>query len=401
MACAVLGIMSASGALAYDLSGQVINGTTGNPVTEATIKIVNPSGGMMVENETHTIDDLGHFSYSGLSEDAPIYLIRTEYKGINYTDMVRYQGLDSVTVRLTVYEPTTEWSDIEVNIPQVVVSRSSDSLLVDQFFEIDNRTSPPRTVYGDGAQFEFPLPADKLAIHQTSAISLGVPVPISPVPTDDPARYRIDYPLKPGITRISLQYSLPYGSGSYRLVEKMPYDVDQMAIFTEDPSLGITSDHPSFQRAEDVHGFAAYVLGPIAQGTELALEFSGGRSMPGGQAHVIVLPSQTNDLSLVLLLVTFVIFSGLLALGVGSARQSDVEQQVLLERREELLDQLARLDDLQATGTVSDQIYKLKRAELVHMLAQVYYRTRFEDAAAKTPEPSPPAADNPKGAARV
>ena len=204
-----------------------------------------------------------------------------------------------------------------------------------------------------------------------------------------------------------MQYSLPYASGRYSYVEKMRYDLKEMTLYTDDPSLSIASTSGGFHSGEEVQGYASFHLHDVAAGDDLALDFTGGsgRVRPAASTQsqnmrIMVVPSETDSISLMLLLVTFVVFSGMLAFGVGAAREETIEKQVLETRREELLGQIARLDDLHQTGTVSDQMYKIKRTELVNMIAQIYYRTRFEAKAAPALEPAPPT-DNEKGAARV
>ena len=194
-------LLTALPAYAATITGQIVNGTTGEPVADATVKVVNPSSGMMVEEDTQTYDAAGHFTFEGLDKNAPIYLVRTQYLGVNYTELVRLEGKEEAQITLTVYETTTSWDDVEISVPQAVVFRSGDSLLVDKFFEIVNQTRPPRSVGGDGAGFEFYIPEDKIAIHEFTAMSLGVPVPMTPIPTDAPDYFTLNYPIKPGVTR--------------------------------------------------------------------------------------------------------------------------------------------------------------------------------------------------------
>ncbi len=86
---------------------------------------------------------------------------------------------------------------------------------------------------------------------------------------------------------------------------------------------------------------------------------------------------------------------GLFAMASSTPMTRTAEEEALRVRKEKLLNQLARLDDLYKTGTLSDRIYNLKRAELVNALAQIYYRLKFDS---QTPSTK---ARKSKGAARA
>jgi len=391
-------LVGAGGASALDIHGHVLNGTTGKPVTGAKLVIVNPSGGMIVEKELTIENEDGSFAIDGLDGSRPIYLLRILYDGVNYTEMIRVSGQSEIHQEVHVFDTITSWDDVSLSIPHLVLSRNGDSLKVDKFLQITNDTSPARTVYGPDTRFTFYLPGDIMKIERCSVTAQGIPLPRTPVPTDEPGFYTVDYPVKPGVTQLTISFSVPYASGQYAYVEKLKYPLKEMTVITQDPSFRVEShDTPLERTAEE--GFTAYSVADLAAGTELHLAISGGSSTPVAPAsstmpRIQIVPSPTNTASLALLIVLTVLLFSVFASAAARQRDEAKERVILEEQRESLLDQLAKLDDLSATGTVPVEVYKLKRVELSQSLAQIYYRLKGSDGLR-------PNAPDTKGSARV
>ncbi len=99
--------------------------------------------------------------------------------------------------------------------------------------------------------------------------------------------------------------------------------------------------------------------------------------MPAGHG-IIIVPNEMQGVSIALMVVLGFVLVGLLAFIAGRPKSAEMEQEALLAHREILLDQLARLDDLNQTLALSEKMYQIKRTELVNDLAQVYYRAKFD-----------------------
>ena len=372
-------VLAPTMAFGFRIEGRVVNGTTASPVSPATILVVRPSGGMMVEQEVQTLDDEGHFEVDGLDDQAPVYLLRVAYKGINYTEIVQFRGHDPETVEIEVYETTSSWEEVRVSIPHLIVSRRADTLQVDKFFQITNATQPPKTVSPKEAPFTFHIPEDKLGIAAFQVMSLGVPLPMTPQPTEEPGFYTVDYPMRPGVTQVSMSLILPYGGGTYAYREKFKYDIDELVVMVGDPAVQVSQAGAPLERGEDMHGFATYRLAEIDAADEVVLTFAGGTTTPpqGSMPQIHIVPNETNTLSLVLLIVLGLALIGMVVFVALQPRRAGIDPEVLAAHREALLDELAKLDDLHKTGTLSEKVYADKRNELITALAQIYYRTQF------------------------
>jgi hypothetical protein len=377
-----------SSSYSFQIHGRVVNGTTDQPVADATITVVNPSGGMMVEKHVKVHDAGGNFVVQDLDGSASVYLLRVQHQGVDYTEMVQFGGQDPYTMEITVYEPTTSWEHVHVSVPHFIVMRSQDTLSVNKFYQLTNHKTPPRTLT---SPFPFYVPPDRISLNSCTVMSMGIPLSRAPEPTDDPSFYSVAYPFKPGGTQLSVSMDLPYHGETYTYNEPLKYDIDELVILVSDPTLQVTRDGQPVERTEDVRGFAGYRMAGLESGSTLSLTFAGGSAVAGGSTGdseeggsvpaghgVIVVPNETQGVSLALMVLLGFVLVGLLAFMAGRPKSEKMQQEALRAHRDILLDQLARLDDLNKTGALSEKMYEIKRTELVNDLAQIYYRAKFD-----------------------
>jgi hypothetical protein len=279
-----------------------------------------------------------------------------------------------------VYETTTSWDSLGVSLPHLMARRSADTLSIDRIFVVSNRTIPPKTVTGPGAGFRLYIPEEKLQITSLFATALGVPISVTPHATDTPGVYTIDYPFKPGDTQVGVSFDIDYKAARYAYAEPLQYSLDEVVVITDDPEMEITSDTIDLGKSEDIRGMKAHRLEGLQRSTTLSLNFSGGSSSPAAPSastadhEVITLYEPWQNISGILIMGFFLLLVLALAYVSKSTVAAADEIDYLTLRKGSLATQIARLDDLFATGTVSDQLYKAKRSELVEALSRVMYR---------------------------
>ena len=366
---------------AFSIEGKVVNGTTGETDVNIDVTIVNPTGGMTEAGKAAAVG--GEFRVDGLDENVPAYIVRLDYKGVRYDYMVRLTGDDPVKQTVYVYENTASWDRVGVRVPLFVVNRHGDHLQLERVIELTNNTDPPVTVTGDDGYFKFVLPEKDYNFQALFVYSLGVPIEQTPVPAGQPGVFRAEYPIRPGVTRVGLSFTVPYQDGHYVLSEEILYDTDKIVIASDDPGISITSETNTLVEVEDPHRPVSFVVENLKAGDELHLHLSGGgqSTARAGQPSVIVVPNQTEPLSFE---VIAVLLAALLLLFVLAARESiNVEGQKRFyeQARDALLNRMARLDDLYKTGAVTAAAYYTRRAEMKNQAAAVLFRLGNE----KTP----------------
>jgi len=381
----------AAPANAFTIHGHIVNGTTGATVDNAKVVVVNPSGGMLQEQEVEARG--GRFEVTGLDPQAPIYLLRVDYDGVPYNVPIRVDGTDH-DITVNVYESTSSWQGINVTAPHLAASWQGDHLAIEQLFEISNESSPPRTATGDEGYFKLFIPTDMESLTTCFVTSLGVPVDRVPVPTGEPGVYRVEYPIRPGLTRVGVAYKVPYSNASYTLNAKVLYDLAHVFVFAVDPDMKITSPSHNLQPADPVHGMTAFSIHGVPKGDVLTLSFEGGTSQVVGAAEDIqVVPDAAHSIALFSMVPLLLV---LLALVGTTQRQVSPlsDAGVLRAYYDALVKRLARLDDLRAADAVSVDTHRAVRDEMTARLGALALKLRtLEEAPSPpaTPAPSPDA----------
>lgn len=384
---AFLALACAVPAHAFTVRGNVINGTTGEIPKDAKVVAVNPSGGMLQEREVEAKN--GRFEITGLDAQAPIYLLRVDYDGVPYNATVRVDGADH-EVTIHIYESTSSWDGIHVTMPHLAASRQGDRLNIEQMFEVTNESSPPRTATGDEGYFHLFLPAEMETLTACFVTSLGVPVDRTPIPTDEPGVYRVEYPIRPGVTNVGVSYQLPYASGSFTLNAKVLYDLEHVFVYGIDPDMKITSTSHTLQPGEPVHGMSVFTIHAAPENTDLTIAFEGGSSeAAAASGEVLVVPNDAHRTAVYAMAVLL-----LAMLGVVGATQRNAsplsDAKVLRTHYDLLVKRLARLDDLRAAEAITPDAHRAAREELATRLGALAMRMR----ALETSAPGTTASDD-------
>ena len=172
VAILLLAIVPAS-AGAFTIKGRVVNGTTQDRNVTTDVIIVDPAGGMAGEQTVRA--ENGVFEAAGLSDDTSVFLVRIDHQGVMYNEMVRTSEGDPAEIVVMIYESTEAWEGVRVAMPHMVARRHGDHMEMEQLYEVNNVSNPPRTVIGEGP-FHFPIPEDKQEIEGVYVTALGMPI---------------------------------------------------------------------------------------------------------------------------------------------------------------------------------------------------------------------------------
>jgi hypothetical protein len=153
----------------------------------------------------------GTFSIDAPPPAAEIpYLVKADYQDVAYHGAAR----DNVkTVNILVYDKTSDHGKVMLAAHQVIVEPRQGRMLVSEVYTINNATQPPRTLVGSGSVKDtFQFTASK-GVVQDLNISLSGPsqLPLRQNANEHPnGVYGLDVPLKPGETKVEVNYKLPY-----------------------------------------------------------------------------------------------------------------------------------------------------------------------------------------------
>jgi hypothetical protein len=216
---ALISILFTIGASAQTLTGTVKNATTNKPAAGDDVVLITLGQGMEEAGRTKT-DAKGSFSFK-LDGQGP-HLVRVIHQEVTYHRMAP-PGTTSVAVE--VYDVSKKVDGIEVVADIMRFQAGGGQLPIERTFAVQHDSRPPRTQMNEH-NLEFYVP-DGAKIEEGEAMTAGgQPLKSAPVPEGDNAknRYSFLFPLRPGETRFSVVYTVPY-TGSANIDPKLVYPV--------------------------------------------------------------------------------------------------------------------------------------------------------------------------------
>ena len=306
-----------------------------------------------------TTDSAGKFRVDGLPTDQML-LVRANYKGANYIGRVNFDASGKAFLEIEIYETTTSMKDIQAEGFRVAFQLTGDRLQSLQTISFNNQTKPPRTLMNMEGNFRFSKAPGIQEPPKMSVTGPGAPMPLvqSPLESPDGQSYYSLYPLRPGITTFEIHEALPYTNRSYTYHKKFYQDVGAIQIGVMPQDVAVSGDGLNKVEADPQKNFAVYTIGPVKAGTEVTWTFSGGTPIAepadaatqnAGESKVKPIPTSVGQNALVIgpLLLMGMIVALWYAFNQIQARSpnSDLRTKELRERREQLLNSLANLDN--------------------------------------------------------
>jgi hypothetical protein len=216
-----LAILLTTLASAQTLTGKVKNSTTGKPSAGDDVILLSLGQGMEEAGRTKS-DAKGNFTFKLDSADGP-HLVRVIHQEVTYHRMAP-PGTTSVEVE--VFDVAKKVEGIEVVADIMSFQATQGQLHVQRTFAVNNTSKPPRTQMNEH-NLEFYVP-DGATVSEGQAMTAGgQPVNSAPVPEGENAknRYAFLFPLRPGETRFSVVYTVPY-TGSVNIDPKSVYPLE-------------------------------------------------------------------------------------------------------------------------------------------------------------------------------
>jgi 5-hydroxyisourate hydrolase-like protein (transthyretin family) len=378
----LLGSVSAVAAAGGRISGQVVNGTTGSPVSNQTLQLLMPRGGMQ-QVATAVTDANGHFvvAASDLATDS-FYLLQATYEDVSYHAPVKFDDRGEARVDITVYDATRTAPPVRIQSSRIVVHAEGAKVHVQEMFAIRNSADPPRSYVNPDGTFLFHL--SKSAGDPTAAVVglMNMPLPQPVTPGKGPGDFSIQYPLKPGLTVMMVAYDSDYGSSKLDLLDSVAYAIDSAELLVSPSSLTVDSTLFKAAGADAETGSQKYLAENVPPNTELAASVSGevaaASETPAGEAaasqaasEVKTLPNSMTRMGGLLLACFLLVLLWGLGVRVAKewphwqAQQSASQLQKALEAEvNSLFNSLADLDELFATGKIAEKPYWKERLEL-------------------------------------
>src|SRR5579885_2772032 len=212
---AKLGLLWLSAALSAGaaVSGSVRNGTTGRPQAGAEVTLYRFGAGGMEPVARVQTDAQGNFSFNQDLNGGGPSIVRVEREGVTYNHLLP-PGSPSSGFTVMVYDASKQAGETKVSKHMLLFQPSNGQMVVNETFIVDN--GGKTTWFNPAAgtiRFFLPKGASNLDVKGIAPDGSGMAVP---VPADEAGRpdiYAAKFEIKPGQSRIDLNYSVPYTPG--------------------------------------------------------------------------------------------------------------------------------------------------------------------------------------------
>jgi hypothetical protein len=358
-----------------EIRGTVINENSGKVVTESLEVMLHILDLDYVDKgmEHGQSQPDGTFIFLDIPFDAnTLFSVMATYNGVTYFSETKPADMTSlaVDINIPVYESTTDLADVRVDQMHVLFESSPDGLETKELYIISNlgeRTVKDVFDLGEGkfATLKFPLPEDADYIFfqpddQERFVKLS-------------GAFADTYALLPGgqPLQIMTSYLIPY-SGKREFIYTAPVDVAQIN-FLLPVQAGISLKGsglagPEETTLQDGSSYQVYSYSNLKAGQTLRITLAGG--MAGGSQ------STSGTKNLIAGLAAIMGF-GVIGFGLWRWRTSataEADEDVSAEPAEQTLDQLiteiARLDEKYEQEDISSEEYQRQRQALIQKAKQ-------------------------------
>jgi len=189
------------------LDGVAINVTTGKPQAGVDINLVQPSQNGMVQLGNATTDAQGQFKIDKQIPPGP-GLLQANYEGTTYNQIIT-PGMATTGVQLKVYDATKKAGVARTMEHLILLEPGADRLRVSETFVLGNESNLTFNDPAKGSIQFFLPPATNGNAQVIITAPGGMPIPRPAVKTATAGIYKVDYPVKPGETRMDVSYTVP------------------------------------------------------------------------------------------------------------------------------------------------------------------------------------------------
>jgi hypothetical protein len=282
-------------AAAETVTGKVVNKTNNKPAAGDDVVLLQLAQGMQEIGRTKT-DSRGHFSIEVPADG--LHMLRVVHDKANYFKPVE-PGTDSYDIDVYTAAPQVEGVSLEADVMRVESEAGGSGLHIVEHYLIKNASSPEKTLMSDHP-FELYLPAGAIVEGSAAKGPGGMAVQQPLVPENEPNKFTILFPLRPGETEFQVTYKLPYSPDKGRefqprltmpadalaliLPKSMTFKAAQESLYTPVPDDGLNAQtyaarnvQPSEPLAFTLSGSGQLPRDTGAPGTENA-----GSQQPGG-----------------------------------------------------------------------------------------------------------------------
>jgi hypothetical protein len=196
------------------VDGVVTNASSGKPQANATVTLFQPTQQGPQFIESVKTDAQGKFQ---ITKEVPAggagpLLLQAVYGGVQYNKMLP-PGTPTTGVEIPVFDTSKKPGDAKVDQHMILLEPApGGTLQISESYVFQNNG---KTTWNDpdNGTLRFSLPAAAQGKVEVNAVAPGgLPVRKAPDPGAQPNTFKLDFPIKPGESRVDLNWSMPFNT---------------------------------------------------------------------------------------------------------------------------------------------------------------------------------------------
>jgi hypothetical protein len=196
------------------VDGTVTNSSTGKPQPGATVTLFQPTSQGPQFIDSVKTDAQGKFQ---ITKEVPAggagpLLLQAVYAGVQYNKMLP-PGTPTSGVDIPVFESSKRPGDAKIDQHMILLEPAANgNLQVSESYVFQNNG---KTTWNDpdNGTLQFALPPGAQGKVEVNALAPGgLPIRKAPDPGPKPNTFKLDFPIKPGESRVDLQWSMPFNA---------------------------------------------------------------------------------------------------------------------------------------------------------------------------------------------
>ncbi|MEP6716874.1 MAG: carboxypeptidase-like regulatory domain-containing protein [Terriglobia bacterium] len=210
----LVALLAMAGAASAAIDGTVVNATSGKPQPGATVTLFQPTDQGPQFIDSVKSDAQGKFQ---ITKEVPAgrpgpLLLQAVYAGVQYNKMVP-PGTPTSGVEIPVYEASKTPGDAKIEQHMILLEPTPGGIMqVSESYVFKNEG---KTTWNNPAAgtLQFALPAAAQGKVEVNVLAPGgMSIRRAPDPGPKPNTFKLDFPIKPGDSRVDMQWSMPFNT---------------------------------------------------------------------------------------------------------------------------------------------------------------------------------------------
>ena len=350
------------------IEGLVFNSTQNSNVADQEVTLTTYLNSNELESKTARTDAKGVFVFQGLSVKTGYnYDVKTNYQLADYTsDKVDFgDGSTTKAIQITVYDSTTSTESLTVDTAHTIISADKNGLLINSYEMVANAANLTyigiKELAPDKREtLKFVVPPGSKEL-QYGLTLMGCCV----IPGD--GNISDTMPVLPGTREVVYSYTVPYKSNTYELTQTFDLPTKQYDLLIEGDTIKVANAKLMQVDPVAIEGkqYSRYSALDMAAGEVLRVELSG---LPQNSRQSIF---KWIGLGLVALAFTGGFFVLVRRRKVQPVPVAVKGNDGIAQQKQQLLLEIARLDDSFEAGLIVETVYQPRRADKKRQLLKL------------------------------